>query len=287
MAMRRTAIDWMDVCAAGVLVRRGGREIRHPRSHLSARTLAASATLARRRCSRPPAAGRQAAPAARCAHAAIAVSARPAATSARPLKRRWADIAQITIDERDATMAARSGRSSPDLVHGSRQRGGGARRPLGSRAAAAHGAHDERGRRSRRAGHRTERRGAAGPQVTEQTARLRGWLEQVVERSASDLLLVPGAPPSLRVDGVVVPLLEGPLGGEEIEDAVDAGAGAARAPAVSRRPASPTDRSARRTSAASASTCTTSAAAPRRRSAVCRRRFRASPRSACRRRSKR
>ena len=54
----------------------------------------------------------------------------------------------------------------------------------------------------------------------EQTARLRSWLEHVVERSASDLLLVPGAPPSLRIDGHVVPLLEGPLGGEEIEDAV-------------------------------------------------------------------
>jgi twitching motility protein PilT len=54
----------------------------------------------------------------------------------------------------------------------------------------------------------------------EQTARLRSWLGQVVERSASDLLLVPGAPPSLRLDGVVVPLLEGPLAGEEIEDAV-------------------------------------------------------------------
>ena len=56
--------------------------------------------------------------------------------------------------------------------------------------------------------------------VDEQTIRLRSWLEQVVERSASDLLLVPGAPPSVRIDGQVVALLEGPLGGEEIEDAV-------------------------------------------------------------------
>jgi twitching motility protein PilT len=56
--------------------------------------------------------------------------------------------------------------------------------------------------------------------AADQTARLRGWLEEVVTRAASDLLLVPGAPPSIRVDGVVVPLLEGPLGGEEIEDAV-------------------------------------------------------------------
>src|ERR1700750_2080133 len=65
---------------------------------------------------------------------------------------------------------------------------------------------------------------AAVPQsrnVADQTARLLGWLEEVVTRSASDLLLVPGAPPSVRVDGVVVALLEGPLGGEEIEDAVE------------------------------------------------------------------
>src|SRR4051812_18060622 len=53
-----------------------------------------------------------------------------------------------------------------------------------------------------------------------QIARLLAWLEQALERSASDLLLVPGAPPSIRVDGAVAPLLEGPLGGEEIEDAV-------------------------------------------------------------------
>ena len=64
---------------------------------------------------------------------------------------------------------------------------------------------------------------AGAPQARsadEQTERLRSWLEQVVERSASDLLLVPGAPPSVRVDGQVAALPEGPLGGEEIEDAV-------------------------------------------------------------------
>ena len=37
---------------------------------------------------------------------------------------------------------------------------------------------------------------------------------------ASDLLLVAGAPPSLRIDGAITPLLEGPLGSEEIADAV-------------------------------------------------------------------
>src|SRR6185436_4679280 len=58
------------------------------------------------------------------------------------------------------------------------------------------------------------------PAKDDQTARLRGWLEQVVARSGSDLLLVAGAPPAIRVDALVVPLLEGPLDGEEIADAV-------------------------------------------------------------------
>ena len=65
-------------------------------------------------------------------------------------------------------------------------------------------------------------RAAAGGEDA-QLARLRAWLEQVVVRSASDLLLVAGAPPSVRIDGVVVPLepmFGGPLGSEEIEDAV-------------------------------------------------------------------
>jgi twitching motility protein PilT len=53
-----------------------------------------------------------------------------------------------------------------------------------------------------------------------QTARLREWLRQVVDRSASDLLLVAGAPPSLRIDTAVVPLPEAPLSGEEIAEAV-------------------------------------------------------------------
>jgi twitching motility protein PilT len=56
--------------------------------------------------------------------------------------------------------------------------------------------------------------------TSNQLARLSAWLEEVVDRSASDLLLVPGASPSLRIDGQVVALLEGPLSGEEIEDAV-------------------------------------------------------------------
>ena len=54
-----------------------------------------------------------------------------------------------------------------------------------------------------------------------QTARLRGWLEHVVERNASDLLLVAGASPSIRIDGAIASLHEGPLGSEEIVDAVE------------------------------------------------------------------
>jgi len=58
------------------------------------------------------------------------------------------------------------------------------------------------------------------PHGGEQTARLDAWLEQMVEGRAADLLLVAGAPPTIRADGVVAPLAEGPLGGEEIADAV-------------------------------------------------------------------
>jgi twitching motility protein PilT len=58
------------------------------------------------------------------------------------------------------------------------------------------------------------------PRDDEQTGRLRGWLAQAAERGASDLLLVAGAPPSVRIDAAVQPLLEGPLDGEEIADAV-------------------------------------------------------------------
>jgi len=60
---------------------------------------------------------------------------------------------------------------------------------------------------------------STGP-ADRQTTKLRCWLEEVVARSGSDLLLVAGAPPSIRVEGVVVPLTEGPLDGDEIAEAV-------------------------------------------------------------------
>jgi len=62
-----------------------------------------------------------------------------------------------------------------------------------------------------------------GPGVDDATARLVTWLEHVVERNASDLLLVAGAPATMRIDGVITPLptaFGGPLGGEEIADAI-------------------------------------------------------------------
>ena len=61
------------------------------------------------------------------------------------------------------------------------------------------------------------------PRTGDQLSRFLAWLDEVVARSASDLLLVAGALPSLRIDGVVVPLgaaSGGPLGSEEIEDAL-------------------------------------------------------------------
>jgi twitching motility protein PilT len=52
------------------------------------------------------------------------------------------------------------------------------------------------------------------------SVRLEGWLQTLVQRGGSDLLLVAGAPPSLRVDGQITPLPHAPLSGEEIEEAV-------------------------------------------------------------------
>lgn len=52
------------------------------------------------------------------------------------------------------------------------------------------------------------------------TSRLEGWLRLLADAGGSDLLLVAGAPPSIRVEGRVRPLAEGPLDGVEIEEAV-------------------------------------------------------------------
>ena len=66
--------------------------------------------------------------------------------------------------------------------------------------------------------------GAAGSGETgadsSDAVRLNRWLEELVRRAGSDLLLVAGAPPSVRTDGRIAPLSEPPISGDEIEEAV-------------------------------------------------------------------
>ena len=58
---------------------------------------------------------------------------------------------------------------------------------------------------------------SAGPA---DATRLERWLRLLADRGGSDLLLVAGAPPSIRVDGRVRPLADAPLDGMDIEEAV-------------------------------------------------------------------
>ncbi len=58
------------------------------------------------------------------------------------------------------------------------------------------------------------------PVVTGDTSRLERWLALLRERRASDLLLVSGAPPVMRLDGRVVALSDSPLDGDDIQRAV-------------------------------------------------------------------
>ena len=58
-----------------------------------------------------------------------------------------------------------------------------------------------------------------GPAIGD-TGRIESWLRALSEAGGSDLLLVAGAAPSIRVDGRVRPLAEGPLDGLDIEEAV-------------------------------------------------------------------
>lgn len=53
-----------------------------------------------------------------------------------------------------------------------------------------------------------------------EAVRLDRWLEELLQRAGSDLLLVAGAAPALRIDGRVTPLPAAPLSGDEIEEAV-------------------------------------------------------------------
>ena len=50
--------------------------------------------------------------------------------------------------------------------------------------------------------------------------RLEQWLRLLADRGGSDLLLVAGAPPAVRIDGRVLRLDAGPLDGDDIEEAV-------------------------------------------------------------------
>src|SRR5947209_16731017 len=60
----------------------------------------------------------------------------------------------------------------------------------------------------------------AGSAATGDTTRLERWLRVLADAGGSDLLLVAGAPPSIRVDGRVRPLPDGPLDGVEIEESL-------------------------------------------------------------------
>ena len=53
-----------------------------------------------------------------------------------------------------------------------------------------------------------------------ESSELKHWLGELVARKGSDLLLVPNAPASIRFEGVVSPIGDTPLSGEQIEGAV-------------------------------------------------------------------
>ncbi len=55
---------------------------------------------------------------------------------------------------------------------------------------------------------------------TQDFAQLNSWLEQLVSRNGSDLLLVPGAAAFVRVEGGLLAIGDSPLTGDEIEAAV-------------------------------------------------------------------
>jgi pilus retraction protein PilT len=53
-----------------------------------------------------------------------------------------------------------------------------------------------------------------------ESVRLHSWLEDLVSRKGSDLLLVPQAPASMRIEGTMVAIGDSPLTGDEIEAAI-------------------------------------------------------------------
>jgi twitching motility protein PilT len=58
------------------------------------------------------------------------------------------------------------------------------------------------------------------PSENLESVHLKQWLEQLVSRSGSDLLLVPQAPAAIRVEAVLSTIGDRPLSGEEIEAAI-------------------------------------------------------------------
>ena len=58
------------------------------------------------------------------------------------------------------------------------------------------------------------------PENESSPEQLNRWLEELISRNGSDLLLVPAAPPAIRVEGTLVAIGTNPLAGEEIEAAV-------------------------------------------------------------------
>jgi len=58
------------------------------------------------------------------------------------------------------------------------------------------------------------------PADTQSTTALDRWLRILTERGAADLFLVAGFAPAIRLNGIVTPLGEGPLDGDDIEAAV-------------------------------------------------------------------
>ena len=68
--------------------------------------------------------------------------------------------------------------------------------------------------------HATVKEAAPPARAVGDLSRIERWLRAMAEQGASDLLLVAGAPPIIRVDGRVRPLSDGPLDGLDIEDIV-------------------------------------------------------------------
>jgi twitching motility protein PilT len=61
---------------------------------------------------------------------------------------------------------------------------------------------------------------SSGSKRSIDVGRLEAWLAVLRGRNASDLYLVAGLPPAIRLDGVVRPLTEPPLDGDDIEESV-------------------------------------------------------------------